>query len=168
MDTRVTIKSEIFTPEGISKIEENRGAKYVCDTCIGVPIQKLGEPTGQWNWWNYPVAVFYQSNPSLVPKDGSQYFGLYYKRHLPDSPLKGYICNAISAAQTPIVGVVADDGEIIYSHYRHDFRQSADKSVWIDGGRDYTRFDGNSPLVTLHIRYDTLVLEPTVKWGVGL
>lgn len=151
----ITIIPELFTIGGLLIIEEKYQAKYVCETCIGVSAK---EP-GMWNWKNWPVAVFYQPDLALVPEDGSQYFGMYFKRHLPDSPLTAYICNASSAAQTNIVGILADDGEVIYSHYRHDFRTSKDKSVWIDGGRDYTRYDGKSTLIDLRIKEGELVIN---------
>lgn len=32
------------------------------------------------------------------------------------------------------------DDEVIYSRYRHDFREH--NGVYIDGGRDYTRYGG--------------------------
>ena len=138
---KVAIESEIFKPEGIQIIQDKRKAIYVCETCIA--------PSG--NWLNYPVAVFYQPDVSLVPEGGSQYFGMYVRTMEIGLPPKAYICNAISAVDTPIVGVVAEDGEIIYSHYRHDMRFSTDKSVWIDGGRDYTRYDGSATLIDLCI-----------------
>jgi hypothetical protein len=50
------------------------------------------------------------------------------------------ITNAISAFEHPMLGVVADDGEVIVSGYRHDYRRSKDGTVFIDGGRDYTRY----------------------------
>ena len=49
-----------------------------------------------------------------------------------------------------ISAAVADDGEIIYSKYRHDYNVSKDKSVFIDGGRDYTR-GGVGKYITLKV-----------------
>ncbi len=143
---QITIESEIFKPSGIDLIMARRKAIYVCETCIA--------PSG--NWLNYPVAVFYQPDVSLVPEGGSQYFGMYFKALDLALPPIGYICNAISATKKPIVGVVADNGEIIYSRYRHDMRFSSDKSVWIDGGRDYTRYNGSATLVDLSIHEGVL------------
>lgn len=60
------------------------------------------------------------------------------------------ITNAITATETTITGIKAQNGEIIYSRYRHDYRESADGSVFIDGGRDYTRH-GDGELVELKI-----------------
>jgi hypothetical protein len=64
----------------------------------------------------------------------SHYFGVYVSH---DGHV--YICNAESAFSDPILGVVADSGEIVVSGYRHDYRTSSDGSAFIDGGRDYTR-----------------------------
>ncbi len=148
----INIEPELFLPEGIEHIEQKYSAKYVCETCLSYPANK----PGMWSWMNWPVAVFYQSDVSLVPEGGSQYFGIYYRRHMPDEPVVTYVCNAISTTLEPFNGIVADDGEVIYSHYRHDFRYSKDRSVWIDGGRDYVRYGGKGTLVELQIKEGVL------------
>ena len=174
MDIRINIESEIFTPEGISTIERKRKAIYVCETCIGQrvkdvnyfleiddnPIAEAVSEITVYNWLNWPVAAFYQHDELLVPEGGSQYFGIYHQSDpLGIYPRFPYICNAISAAQTTIVGVIADNGEVIYSRYRHDMRESEDKSVWIDGGRDYTRYNGSATLVDLNIHEGILEIS---------
>ena len=68
------------------------------------------------------------------------------------------ITNALSAVETDIDGIVAKNGDVIYSKYRHDFRYSPDGSVMIDGGRDYTKNNGGGEIVTLRIVKDKLVL----------
>jgi hypothetical protein len=45
----------------------------------------------------------------------------------------------LSATEKTITGVKADNGDVIYSRYRHDYRTSQDESVFIDGGRDYLK-----------------------------
>ena len=93
---------------------------------------------------NTPMAVFWNEDPANIPAGGSAWFGLYYRPEYPDpeAPMTLVIVNAISATQHPIIGVVADNGDIIYSRYRHDYRGSPDGSVWVDGGRDYLRYGG--------------------------
>lgn len=150
----INIEPELFLPKGIEHIEHKYSAKYVCETCIGYPANK----PGMWNWINWPVAVFYHRNVSLVPEGGSQYLGLYCRRRIPEEPLIPYVCNAISTTFEPFTGIMADDGEVIYSHYRHDYRYSKDGSVWIDGGRDYVRYDGKSTLVELQIKEGVLCI----------
>ena len=58
--------------------------------------------------------------------------------------------------------VVAANGDVIYSRYRHDYRHSPDGSVWIDGGRDYTRSGVPTgewdAFVTLRIVEDKLII----------
>jgi hypothetical protein len=87
------------------------------------------------------------------PDSKSRYFGVYL-----DEQNRVMITNAQSAVDEEITGVVADDGEIIYSRYRHDFRQSADGSVFVDGGRDYIRSSvlPEDRYVTLRIVEDEL------------
>ena len=128
----ILTESEHFNPDVLKKIEAHYEAKYVCETCIR---NRSGD------WANMPVAVFYQSDQSKVPEGGSQWFGLFFRLdHMdPDAPSTLCIVNAISAVENDIQGIVAANGDVIYSRYRHDYRYSPDKSVWIDGGRDYTR-----------------------------
>jgi hypothetical protein len=78
------------------------------------------------------------------------------------------ITNAMSAFEHPILGAVADDGEIVVSGYRHDYRRSKDGTVFIDGGRDYTKYGRNSvdpdvgdirtPLVQVKVVENNLVV----------
>lgn len=122
-----------FTQENIDKICELKDAIYVCDTTL---------PNGA------DCSVFY--GKVAHPDSNSKYFGLYHH------PISGtlYICNAASIEDLDIQGVVADNGDIIYSRSRHDYHTSADGSVWIDGGRDYTRsglYDSDK-FVTLVVR----------------
>jgi hypothetical protein len=88
------------------------------------------------------------STPARPPEPHrSEYFGLY--QH--DGDL--FITNALSAATGHWTGIVADDGEIIYSRFGHDFRSATDGSVMIDGGREYQRILGkiHNPRVSLSI-----------------
>lgn len=122
---RISKDSEIFKESGIKKIEQLRSAKYVCETCV-----RTSYPDGPWA--DQPVALFYGSE--IHPDSNSRYFGVYLNQED-----KIFITNGQSAVDEPITGIIADDGEIIYSRYRHDFRRSKDGSVFIDGGRDYYR-----------------------------
>jgi hypothetical protein len=121
----IITKSDIFTPENIAKIEEMKQAKYVCETCL----------KGKHGWVNNNVAVFWNKDPANIPAGGSAWFGLFY------DVMTGnlMITNAISATEHIIHGVLAENGDVIYSKYRHDYRVSPDGSVFIDGGRDYYR-----------------------------
>jgi hypothetical protein len=102
--------------------EEKKNAKYVGDFCL---------KTAHGTWAEQPVALFWQEKP---PVEGySNYFGLF----MVGGDL--YITGGQSAVDVIIDGVIANDGEIIYSRYRHDCRFSKDGSAMIDGGRDYTR-----------------------------
>ena len=153
MTMNILTKSERFSPEQLGKIEAHYGATYVCETCI-----KHRDGHG---WVNQAVSIFYQSDPSKVPEGGSQWFGLFFRSDsIFASTRQLCIVNAISAVENDIQGLVAVNGDVIYSHYRHDYRTSPDGSVWIDGGRDYTRsgtFD-DSVFITLRIVEDKLVI----------
>lgn len=106
----------------IDQVEAKYNATYVGQLCLR---DRYG------NWANEAAEVFYQPVP---PVEGySNYLALFVR----DGSL--YITSGASAVEGIIDGVQAEDGEIIYSRYRHDCRKSTDGTTWIDGGRDYTR-----------------------------
>ena len=76
---------------------------------------------------------FYNPNPD-TEKGHSNYFRV---RYIGGKNIS--ISNGIPIASRILTCVQATDGELLYSHYLHDFRESKDKSVWIDGGFHYTR-----------------------------
>jgi len=126
---KLLTESELFSAEGIFKIREHYNASYILETCL----RGKGD-----RWTELPFAVFYHRDETNVPEGGSRYFGLRFHReiYMPQSEL--LITNAISACE-PFSAIIADNGDMIYSHNRHDYRTSPDGSVWIDGGRDYLR-----------------------------
>lgn len=119
----------------IPEVEAKYNAKYVGQLA-------LRTANGYWSE-DSPGEVFYQEKP---PVEGySNYFALINRNGTI------YITSGASAVEGVIDGIVAKNGEIIYSRYRHDMRFSTDKSVWIDGGRDYIRSAGVVHLVYLKI-----------------
>ena len=115
-----------FNEEQIAKIENKYKAKYVCDSCL---------KTVNGNWGENGVSIFYQKEKH--PKFGNNYLGLYYRSTMDLIRNQLMICDADKIEEQTISGIVADNGDVIYSAYRHDFVTSPDKSVMIDGGRDY-------------------------------
>lgn len=137
----IIIEKTIFNEKQIEIIENSYKAKFVCETCI----------RNKDGWMNMPVAIFYTEKPH---PDGSNWMAINWS-------YDGMICvrNGFSAVAEPFVGVVAENGDVIYSRFRHDFNTSPDRSVSIDGGRDYSRFlseKNNVHLVSLQIKKDKL------------
>jgi len=119
----------------IAEVEARRNAKYVGQMAIR-------DAHGNWSE-DVPAEIFWQETP---PVEGySNYFALFVRRGVL------YITSGASAVEGVINGVVADDGEIIYSRARHDMRYSQDKSVWIDGGRDYMRSGMHGRFILLKV-----------------
>lgn len=118
---QINNESSWLGKQQIGIVEEKYNAQYVCE----LPIK-----TVDGGWVNFPCAIFYSEDKH---PDGSHYMALY--KH-PDSG-KLYVCDGASAVKETFTGAVADNGEIIYSRYRHDSRMSEDGSVMIDGGKDY-------------------------------
>lgn len=117
----------------IAKVEELYKAKFVGQ----FPLKARGG-----GWIEEPADVYWQANPAEGHKN---YFGLIVQN---GSLL---ITDGTSAVEGEITGVVADDGEVVYSRFRHDYRVSTDKSVFIDGGRDYFRCGSVDKLITLKV-----------------
>lgn len=134
------------SPLKISVIEKKYNAKYVGQFCLK---DKYG------NWVNSSAEIFWQAVPPQP--EFSNYFAIIIQ----NGTLM--ITNGASAVEGTIVGIRADDGEIIYSRYRHDYRISTDKSVMIDGGRDYTKVGENAQLVNMVIVDGEFYEEETIN-----
>jgi hypothetical protein len=134
------MRSEVLNDNQIEQAEQAYNAKFVAD----LPIKdKVGQ------WVNIPVAIFYVEKPE--PPHTNNYFGLLWE----DEQLM--ICDGTSATIGTITGVEAYNGEIIYSPYRHAMTKSKDGSVYIDGGRDYTKTNCLSRLRVGTVEKDKLV-----------
>lgn len=145
----------VFTDQQIKEVEKYYNAKYMFDTCLRL---KSG------GWSNFPVAVFYTE---IAHPEGSNYFGLYKSM---DGHLR--ITDAMSAVSEPFEAIEADNGDIIYSSYRHDYRVSSDGSISVDGGRDYTMWGGKSAgnrnrIWTVKVEKDNLILEKNSETVLG-
>lgn len=106
----------------IATVEEKYKANWVGQ-------MPLRTKDGQWS--DSPADVYWQETPPV--KGYSNYFAIIHR----DGVL--YITSGASAVEGTFYAVVADDGEVLYSRCRHDYRESSDGSVTIDGGRDYCR-----------------------------
>jgi hypothetical protein len=116
-----------FSPENIAIIEKTRNAKWVIDT---------EKPEHS----NLVVSIFYQEE--AYPETGSHYFGLYKTPKAGPTPETAWqlmITDGAWIEDLKIDTVEAANGDVIFSRYRHDYRTSPDGSVFIDGGRAYTR-----------------------------
>lgn len=125
----------------IEKVEKKYNAQYVGEFC-------LKNKEGQWA--DEAVSIFYQKTP---PKKGySHYFALIVRNGI------AYITSGQSAIEGKFYAIMADDGEIIYSRFRHDYRISKDNSVFIDGGRDYVKAS-SSDLIEFEINDGRYVIK---------
>jgi len=148
--TKLRIRQPIdqsLQPINIKICEEHYGATFVGDFCL---------KANGGGWSEIPLAIFYQPNPN-ISLGHTHYFGL-----MVDQFDRLVITNGESAFEEPIQGIVADNGEVIYSRYRHDYVTSEDGSVWIDGGRDYTRRGPHGQSVKLVIKDDKLVIDKLI------
>ena len=102
-------------------VEKAFDCKFVCESTIK---NQAGF------WMNQPVAIFYTENNKN--KWHTNYIAIHpFEYNTVDVKFK----NGEDALEE-FVGVVADNGEIIYSRFRSDLVTSEDGSVWINGGRE--------------------------------
>lgn len=130
----------------IENAEKHYNAIYVTDMCIR---DKHG------NWSEQPVSIFWVEKPEKP--EYSNYLGIFMAFN-DNGRNSVYLTNAISATEEPFYGVMADNGEIIYSRYRHDYRVSEDKTATADGGRDYFRGNGQSVRLQI-VGPDVVIVE---------
>jgi hypothetical protein len=111
-----------FSLEDIEIIEEHYHGKYLLEICTKC---KGG------GWSDFAGTIFYTEK---AHPQGSNYFLLY------NNPYEGLmITDGLPAIKDPIKGLLID-GAIIYSRYRHDYREY--NGIIVDGGRDYFRIGG--------------------------
>lgn len=123
-----------FESAELPRIEKHYNAKYIGYWCTK-------RPDGNWN--ESPVDVFYVENPDKS-KGHSHYFGLFLSQYN-----ELMITNAESAFSEQITGVLANDGEVLVSRYRHDFISK--DGAFADGGRDYLRRSAPSTMVDVFV-----------------
>jgi len=152
---------KLFQPEpyqsiNIEAAEDLYKSKYIGSWCI-----RVGE-----NWSEFPVEVFYQSNPDKS-KGHSHYFGIYVESGIGGYDTKVMITNAESAFFKDIIGIV--DNDMVYvSRYRHDFLKTPSGFI-IDGGRDYLRLGSDSNenselnLVKVNVKDGGFIFNEIVK-----
>ena len=125
MTIRVVNEPLLFTYEQLAQICKFYSANHVVDT----------EHDG------LPVSVFYTILPQPFKTADSKYFSL----HIDVDTQQLVIGNADWIEEQEFAGIIANNGDIIFSRNQYDRRVSADESVWIDGGRDFARYPAVNP-----------------------
>ncbi len=140
---RILTDCSFLSQRQIEKVEQKYNAKYVFESQLKMKDN---------SWSEFPSAVFYAE---VTHPEGSNWFGVWRYQHT------FMISNAISAVEEPFIGIVAENGDVIYSRHRNDFRVSPDKTVFIDGGRARPRHDFEHKLVKLCVSKDKVLLIPS-------
>jgi hypothetical protein len=147
-DANILTECSFLSGKKIEKIERRYRATYVFES-------QLKLKSDQWS--DFSAAVFYAEKPH---PEGSNWFGIWQMDG------RFMISNAISAVEEPFFGMVAENGDIIYSRHPRDLRESNDKTVFIDGGRNHGRHDLIHEVVKLKVFKDKLVVVPREKRAV--
>lgn len=118
----------IFNTESVCNIYSKKDGvpiSYVCSTTL----LKEGVET---------YDVFYRYTPH--PEFGNKYFGLIKR-------MSGmFICNADIVEDFEFGTILDDDGQLVYSEHRHDYKAFNNGNM-IDGGRSYVRYSGMAPII---------------------
>jgi hypothetical protein len=132
----------------IGKIEQKYRAKYVFESQLKLRSDE---------WSDFSAAVFYADEQH---PEGSHWFGVWNNNG------RFMISNAISAAEEPFFGAVAENRDVIYSRHPRDFRESEDKTVFVDGGRNHFRHDLEHEIVKLKVVKDKVAIVPRERRAV--
>jgi len=116
-----------FSWDQIRTIEQDKKARYLLET----------------EYKGHQCAVFYAD--TAHPISNSRYFAVFWTVDQEKWANVPAIMDGSWIEDMTFVSVLAQNGDVIYSRHRHDFRESDDGSVWIDGGRDYTRTNVANP-----------------------
>jgi hypothetical protein len=133
---RILTDCSFLSETQIKTIEDKFRARYVFESQLKLKSDR---------WSDFSAAVFYSDLPH--PK-GSHWFGIW----LEDGKL--IIGDAISATKEAFIGAVAESGDVIYSRNPHDYRESADRTVFIDGGREHCRHNLTHEILKLEVVKD--------------
>ena len=139
---RILNECSFLSKKQIENIEEKYNAKYVFESQL-----KLRSS----NWSDFSAAIFYTETPH---PEGSNWFGIW------NNSGKYMISNAISAVEEPFFGALSENGDVIYSRHPRDLRESDDRTVFIDGGRDHCRHDLTHQVVKLKVCKDKVIVVP--------
>lgn len=103
------------------------------------------------NWSETPVDIFYVKDPDKEAGH-SHYFGIFFRGNV------CMICSGVSAFSEPLAGMV-DGDEVKISRYRHNFVPSETQEGYsIDGGRDYTKINGNPEIRTVIVEANEFII----------
>lgn len=134
----MNIINKSFLNDDLEKIESEYNAKYIVD----LPLKtRLG-------YLNQPCAIFYADK---AHPEGSNWFALFA-----DRIGRLVITNAIELENKEFTALKVGD-DIVYSSYRHDYRELGNSSI--DGGLDYTKttLGENAELITLKVTKNGLI-----------
>jgi hypothetical protein len=139
----------LYTPKpywgfNVTDIEARRKCKFVGEFCV---------KDQRGNWTEEPLAIFWQEIP---PVPG---YSHYFAVRISHFDNQVYISSGASVEGLRMTGIVADNGEVIYSRYRHDFVYSTDRTVFVDGGRDYVKSSMHGRRVTIVLHGPDLIIE---------
>jgi hypothetical protein len=137
---RILTDCSFLSEKQIENIERKYNAKYVFES-------QLKLKGGKWS--DFSAAVFYTE---VTRQDGSNWFGIWHNNGA------YMISDAISAVEEPFFGILAGNGDVIYSRHSHDDHARDDDELFIGGGRDHTCHDLTHFVIKLSVYKDKVIV----------
>ena len=129
-----------YTRQALDIACKSRNAKFVAE--INVPFNKI-PATGELAWTEYPCIVLHSKTPML---EGGNYVAIYqnpFNTKWEIKPCDEFVENL------EWFGARADNGDVIWSKHKDDYRRSPDDSIWVQGGRNVFQTNGEKVLLKI-------------------
>ena len=135
-----TVDYQKYSRQALNIACQGRNATFVAE--INMPFAKV-PATGELAWTEYPCIVLHSEE---VQKEGGHYVAIYQDPFNTKWVIRP--CDEF-AEGLEWYGAKADNGDVIWSKHKDDYRRSPDNSIWIQGGRNTWQSNGEKMLLKI-------------------
>jgi len=135
-----TVDYQKYSRQALNIACEGRNAKFVAE--INMPFAKVPS-SGALAWTEYPCIILHSEQ---LQKEGGHYVAIYQDPFNTKWVIKP--CDEF-AEGLEWEGARADNGDVIWSKHKDDYRRSPDDSIWVQGGRKMTQTNGTKMLLKI-------------------
>ena len=118
----------------------SRNARFVAE--VNVPFNKI-PATGEFAWTEYPCIILYSEDKMM---EGGNYVAIYQNTF--NTKWEIVACDEY-VENLEWFGARADNGDVIWSKHKDDYRRSPDDSIWVQGGRKVFQTKGETVLLKI-------------------
>ena len=135
-----TVDYQKYSRQAVNIACKGRNATFIAE--INVPFAKV-PATGELAWTDYPCIVLYSED---IQKEGGHYVAIYQNPFNTKWEIKA--CDEFVEG-LEWYGAKAENGDVIWSKHKDDYRRSPDNSIWIQGGRVTWQSNGEKVLLKI-------------------